>query len=109
MPGNQLDLFGEGQGSQLATPPAIPEHVRKLAEALPRHVHLGASTWTFPGWAGLVYHRAYPNQRSFVRDSLAEYAQYPLFRTVGVDRAHYAPLTALDWQAYAQQLPLGFQ
>lgn len=104
----QLDLFG--LASDRAEPPAqYPESIRALAAALPEHVHLGTSSWTFEGWKGLVYQRAYPNQRSFVRDSLREYAQYPLFRTVGVDRAHYAPLGADDWRAYAEQLPPQFR
>lgn len=107
MGNTQLDLFGQAEAGASA-PPTYPASVRELAAALPPHVHLGTSSWTFPGWVGLVYQRAYPSQRSFVRDSLAEYARYPLFKTVGVDRAHYAPLSVEDWQAYAAQLPPRF-
>ncbi|HEX6239906.1 MAG TPA: DUF72 domain-containing protein [Polyangiales bacterium] len=108
MRADQLDLFGAvpeqaGGGRSL-----YPESVGALAAALPQHVHLGTSSWTFPGWQGLVYLRSYASQRSFIRDSLREYAQYPLFKTVGVDRAHYAPLNADEWRAYAAQLPSGF-
>jgi uncharacterized protein YecE (DUF72 family) len=104
----QLDLFGATE-AVLASPATYPEPIQALAAALPEHVHLGTSSWTFEGWKGLVYQRTYANQRSFVRDSLREYAQYPLFKTVGVDRAHYAPLGVDDWRAYAQQLPPRFR
>jgi uncharacterized protein YecE (DUF72 family) len=103
----QLDLFAEPGGSA-EKPTEYPESVHQLGAALPSHVHLGTSSWTFAGWSGLVYLRTYPNQRSFVRESLSEYARYPLFKTVGVDRAHYAPLSADDWRAYAAQLPPRF-
>jgi uncharacterized protein YecE (DUF72 family) len=105
---DQLDLFGQAV-AQVPRGPAYPEALHALAAALPPHVHLGTSSWTFPGWSGLVYLRSYPSQRSFVQESLKEYAQYPLFKTVGVDRAHYAPLSVADWRTYAAQLPPGFR
>lgn len=103
---NQLDLFG---------PPPEPEpepwdpELLRVARALPPHVRMGTSSWTFPGWEGMVYRKPYKNQKAFTRDSLAEYAQYPLFGTAGVDRSHYAPLTEQDWRAYAEQLPGDFR
>ena len=83
--------------------------LRDLAARLPAHVRLGTSSWTFPGWAGIVYHRRYRSERAFVRESLAEYAQHPLFRTVGIDRSYYGPLEAKELAAYAAQLPAGFR
>jgi uncharacterized protein YecE (DUF72 family) len=104
----QLDLFGT-----LVRPPepahAPPRELVELAHKLPAHVRMGTSSWTFPGWAGLVYRKHYPNQRLFTRESLAEYAHHPLFRTVGIDRSHYAPLGAEDLASYAAQLPPGFR
>jgi uncharacterized protein YecE (DUF72 family) len=104
----QLDLFGAA-----ALPPAPrhepPRELVELGRKLPAHVRLGTSSWTFPGWSGLVYRKHYPNQKAFTRDSLAEYAQHPLFHTVGIDRSHYAPLSEQDLASYAAQLPRGFR
>ncbi|MCA9612444.1 MAG: DUF72 domain-containing protein [Sandaracinus sp.] len=100
----QLDLF--------AAPPQEParkdERLEELASRLPRNLRLGTSSWTFPGWAGLVYQRRYPNNTTFVRESLGEYARYPLFRTVGMDRSHYAPVSERELRDYAALLPEGF-
>ena len=80
-----------------------------LAARLPSFVRLGTSSWTFPGWAGLVYQRRYRNQSVFARESLAEYATHPLFRTVGIDRSFYGPLREEELRRYASQLPPGFR
>ena len=37
---------------------------------------MGTSSWTFPGWAGLVYEKRYGSSQQFTRDSLAEYARH---------------------------------
>ena len=47
-------------------------------------------------------------QADLARDGLREYARYPLFGTVGIDRSYYAPLSADDLKRYAGQLPPGF-
>ncbi len=107
----QLDLFARAQAAEPASPPAPRRDptLVALAEALPAHLRLGTSSWTFPGWAGLVYHDTYPSQKAFTQRSLAEYARFPLFRTVGIDRSHYAPLDAPTLAAYGAQLPAGFR
>lgn len=99
----QLDLFGQ------AAPTGPSESIRQLGAQLPAGLRFGTSTWTFPGWAGLVYHRRYRNPQAFTRESLREYAEHPLFRTVGIDRSFYAPLTREELRAYASQLPPGFR
>ncbi len=115
----QLDLFGAeaalGGEEPLApavSPPEPGEGARKafveLAARLPSHVRLGTSSWTFPGWAGLVYHRRYPSQKAFVQESLLEYARVPLFRTVGIDRSYYGPIPAPELAAMRAQLSEGF-
>ena len=105
----QLDLFDRPDANE--TDPA--EDKRRSLEALrarlPGKLRFGTSSWTFPGWAGLVYHRRYPNQRAFLRDSLGEYASHPLMRTVGIDRGYYAPVPAEDLAGYAAQLPGDFR
>ncbi|MEM9068898.1 MAG: DUF72 domain-containing protein [Myxococcota bacterium] len=82
--------------------------VRRLAETIPAGVRFGTSSWTFPGWAGLVYHKRYANRPAFVRESLREYASHPLFGTVGIDRSFYNPIPVEDFALYASQLPDGF-
>ena len=79
-----------------------------LARAVPAHVRFGTSSWTFDGWKGLVYRKRYGNRDRFVKESLREYAGFPLFRTVGVDRSYYAPLREQEWRDYAELLPAGF-
>lgn len=103
---SQLELFGAPALPPLPEPdPALC----RIAAGVPDHVRFGTSSWTFPGWKGLVYQRSYANQRQFVRESLAEYARYPLFRTVGIDRSFYKPLEDQELAAYAAQLPQGFE
>ena len=68
----------------------------------------GTSSWTYPGWKGLVYSRDYPATGAVARQ-LAEYARWPLFRTVGIDSFFYRPATAATLKAYAEALPPGFR
>jgi len=80
--------------------------------AVPDLIKFGTSTWTYEGWQGLIYTKAYPKGR-FKQDCLAEYARYeyrgqPLFRTVGLDQTFYRPPTEAQLAHYAQQLPPGF-
>ena len=79
-----------------------------LASRLPAGVHFGTSSWSFPGWKGLVYSGA-RTQTALAREGLREYATHPLLTTVGVDRSYYAPMPAEDLQAWATQLPDGFR
>ena len=54
-------------------------------------MHLGTSSWTFPGWKGLVWDGHYSDTQ-LSKHGLAAYAQHPLFRTVTLDRTFYRPL-----------------
>jgi uncharacterized protein YecE (DUF72 family) len=85
-----------------------PEEVQALGRELPEGIHLGGSTWSFPGWAGLVYDRSYSQSR-LAHEGLAAYARHPLFRGVGVDRTHYMPVAPEDLEEYKEQVPEGFQ
>ena len=120
-PGRQVDvekrigrerLWGDGQlalfGAEV--PPAAPDaRLADVGSRLPASVRLGTSSWTFPGWAGLVYRERYRSEKDFVRRSLSEYARHPLFRTVCIDRSFYAPLRRDELADYAEQLPEGFR
>jgi uncharacterized protein YecE (DUF72 family) len=70
-------------------------------------VRFGASSWNYPGWKGLVYHRDYEGRGASAR-MLEEYARFPLFRTVGIDSSFYAPPAEDVLAAYAERLPPGF-
>ena len=52
-------------------------------------------SWSYPGWAGIVY-RAPVAVKDLSRHGLAAYARHPLLRTVEIDRTYYQPLPAAD-------------
>ena len=79
-----------------------------LAETLPKGLHLGTSSWYFPGWSGLVWDGDY-EQSVLSKHGLAAYAQHPLLRTVSLDRTFYRPISASQFAAYAAQVPDGFR
>jgi uncharacterized protein YecE (DUF72 family) len=110
-PQNQLALFDLGlrsESERRGVGAALqPEEVVELGRRLPGEIHLGGSTWSFPGWAGLVYDRTYAQGR-LAREGLAAYARHPLFRAVGVDRTHYSPVEAAELTAYREVVPDGF-
>ena len=90
----------------IAQPP--DDVLRTLAQALSPRIHLGTSSWSFPGWAGLVWagmHR----EAELARDGLGAYAEHPLLRTVSLDRSFYRPLTAEQYAGYAAQVPADFR
>jgi uncharacterized protein YecE (DUF72 family) len=91
----------------VAAQPADAEQ-EALAAALPAQLHLGGSSWTYPGWAGLVWDKRYSEQQ-LSRSGLAAYAQHPLLRAVSIDRGFYRPLTASQYERYAVQVPAGFR
>jgi uncharacterized protein YecE (DUF72 family) len=119
----QLELFGStrqepaGRGvagraprrPSLAVGPAdVPAEVQAVARRLPAHLYLGTSSWSFPGWAGLVYDRE-ASKEKLAREGLSAYACHPLLRAVGIDRTYYAPLSAAELARYAAAVPDGFR
>lgn len=79
-----------------------------IAERLPAGVRPGTSSWSFPGWAGLVYDRT--ADRSLpARRGLAACAAHPLFTTVCIDRSFHGPLSVAEWRGLAEQMPAGFR
>jgi uncharacterized protein YecE (DUF72 family) len=87
--------------------PAQPE-LEGIAARLPDAIHLGTSTWSFPGWRGIVYGDDYSNTK-LSRDGLAAYGAHPLLRCVSIDRSFYAPLSLAEYARYASQVPDGFR
>ncbi len=96
----QPQLFDSTPAVGPAEPPA---EVRELGRALPPKVSLGTSTWTFPGWAGVVWDRPAPKP-VLVDEGLAAYAAHPLLGTVGIDRSFWAPLAAEQCAAWVRQV-----
>jgi uncharacterized protein YecE (DUF72 family) len=92
-----------------AVGPAVVGHeIGELARQLPRALHLGTSSWYFPGWRGIVWDRA-ASESTLARHGLAAYARHPLLTGVGIDRSFYAPLSAAQYAAYARQVPAHFR
>jgi uncharacterized protein YecE (DUF72 family) len=82
--------------------------VKALGAALPPTLYLGTSSWTFPGWKGLVYDREVSAAR-LSREGLLAYSQYPVLRAAGIDRTFYGPISAATFATYAAQVPEGFR
>jgi uncharacterized protein YecE (DUF72 family) len=89
-------------------PAAVDDVLIELARALPPRLRIGTSSWNFPGWAGLVWDREYPETK-LSKQGLSAYARHPLFRTVSLDRAFYRPLSVEQYAAYAAQVPDDFR
>src|SRR5512134_2714783 len=111
---SQLDLFGQPPEAAAAadrsadeTLAAVYTEAADLASRIDPRIRFGTSSWSFPGWRGLVYSRAM-SESALSREGLREYARHPLLRTVGIDRSFYAPIPDEDLQRYASQLPDGF-
>ncbi len=106
-PDPQQDLFDglrPDEGVEHAPQPALGA----LAARLPRALRMGTSSWSFPGWRGLVYARHY-REAELARHGLRAYARHPLLRTVGVDRGFYAPLQREEWASFAAAVPGDFR
>jgi uncharacterized protein YecE (DUF72 family) len=122
MPARQLSMFGEPddeaesahrrRGGEPVAAAAIDAATRSTALALCSRIRLGTSSWSFPGWTGLVYaaRNGRPeSEQRLAREGLAAYATQPLFRAVSLDRTFYAPLSAAEFARYAAQVPGEFR
>ncbi len=106
----QLGLF-DGTPEPAAVPvgPAqVSEELAAAAARLPRALRMGTSSWSFPGWEGLVYDRRAP-ETVLARHGLAAYAHHPLLRTVGVDRTFYRSIPPAEFRAMADAVPEDFR
>jgi uncharacterized protein YecE (DUF72 family) len=106
-PGSQLDLFAAGGAPRVDAAPVSLE-VMELAGRLPGLVRMGTSSWSFPGWSGLVW-AGRPGADVLSREGLPAYARHPLLRAAGIDRTFYAPLAAGDLALHADQVPDDFR
>ena len=107
----QLGLFPDeplpAQPSPVG-PVEVGRHLSVVAERLPAGLRMGTSSWSFPGWEGIVYDRR-ASQNTLARHGLPAYAAHPLLRTVGVDRTYYRSITADEFRTYADGVPDDFR
>ncbi|MGB5833241.1 MAG: DUF72 domain-containing protein [Thiohalocapsa sp.] len=96
------------RGQKIVDPVETDQELTTLAAGLNTRLRLGTSSWSFPGWAGLVYASTTAKQ-TLSRDGLTAYSRHPLLRTVGVDSGFYAPLDARRLACYAEQVPPDFR
>ena len=105
---DQLSLFGAPPPRSPVGPAPVRPELKALAAALPRSVRFGTSSWSFPGWVGLVWDRK-ATDRVLSRHGLAAYAQHPLLRAVGLDRTHYQPMDEAAMAGLAAAVPDDFR
>lgn len=82
--------------------------LRALGDRLPHNLYFGTSSWSYPGWHGLVYDGQY-TESLLSRKGLQACAQHPLIRAAGIDRGFYGPIPLNDYMSYAAQVPEGFR
>lgn len=102
----QLPLFGGDQTARVeaaSIEPLVTGDDLAVAARVPSWIHFGTSSWSFPGWTGIVWKGRHEGD-DLARAGLGAYAQHPLFRTASVDRSYYGPLRAADVELYAKQL-----
>jgi uncharacterized protein YecE (DUF72 family) len=107
----QFSLFDTAPPPSVSKAPAAAAHAAELAALgarMPARLRLGTSSWSFPGWAGLVYGGTY-GESELARQGLSAYAAHPVLRAVGIDRTFYAPIGRADYAAYAAQVPGDFR
>jgi uncharacterized protein YecE (DUF72 family) len=107
---HQDDLFGEASieaAAAIAPAEPAPEVVR-VAQSRPKNVHYGTSSWSFPGWEGIVYAGKH-TASALAHRGLAAYARHPLLNCVGIDRTFYAPVAHEELERYAAAVPEDFR
>ncbi len=89
--------------------PCVPsEALQALGHALPSRLYLGTSSWTSPGWEGIVYGAHY-DDKTLSQRGLTAYSKHPLLNCVSIDRSFYAPVDDATYQRYAEQVPNSFR
>lgn len=106
------DATASPQASRVGAAPAIEpwlELASELEAAFGKRLHLGTSSWYFPGWSGLVWDAREYNEAELSRHGLAAYARHPLLRTVSLDRTFYRAIDAATYAKLARQTPDDFR
>jgi uncharacterized protein YecE (DUF72 family) len=108
--GHMQDLFGGPPGgAQVVVRPAVPDpRLLEVARRLPKNLHLGTSSLSFPGWEGIVYAEQY-RVAVLARHGLRAYAQHPLLNALNIDSTFYRPQTAEQLSQHAAEVPENFR
>lgn len=114
----QEDLFGHPEESGPSSPKrqraagvqpaAFAAYCYDVASVLPPQLRMGVSTWSYPGWDGLVWQGHY-SESVLSKKGLTALSQHPLMRTVCIDRTFWRPLTTEQYAHYAAQVPDDFR
>lgn len=108
----QLSLFGQPADSAVTSADvqgaAPSDATRQLAQRLGPLLHLGTSSWSFPGWHGVVYEGVH-DEAQLARDGIGAYARHPLLRTVSIDRTYYEPIERSAFEDYARRVSEDFR
>lgn len=113
----QNSLFDESEdaapksakkSSRVVEPAVANSELISLAQLFPSHLRLGTSSWSCPGWDGLVWGGEY-SESNLSRYGLTAYTKHPLFRTVSVDRGFYRPMNVMQFAEYASQVGEDFR
>jgi uncharacterized protein YecE (DUF72 family) len=108
-PKEQKDLFGGPPGGAQVVRPAVPEpRLLEVARRLPKNLHLGTSSLSFPGWEGIVYAEQY-RVAVLARHGLRAYAQHPLLNALNIDSTFYRPQTVEQLSQHAAEVPENFR
>lgn len=97
-------MFGAPSAKSPLGLAAEAEALHELARRMPEQLRMGTSSWTFPGWERLVWDRPV-TARVLAKQGLPVYARHPLFRTVGLDRTYYGPMSADELRGQVAGLP----
>ena len=111
MADTQIDLFGivDAPPTPRPLPPApLNSEDAALCRSLPARLYLGTSSWSFPGWAGIVYGGHY-STKQLANAGLPAYAGLGPFKTVCVDRGYYGPISVDEYRRYAADVPEDFR
>jgi uncharacterized protein YecE (DUF72 family) len=105
----QPDLFDPPPAGMSPVRPAVPsDEVVRVAQRVPKNLHFGTSSWSFPGWVGLVYDQLY-SVSQLARHGLAAYARHPLLTAVNLDSPFYKVPAPEQITAYAAAVPEHFR
>lgn len=105
----QPDLFGPLPAAPEIVRAAVPdEQVLRIGARLPKNLHFGTSSWSFPGWVGIVYAQLY-TASVLARYGLPAYARHPLLNAVNLDSTFYKVQTTEQLASYAADVPENFR
>lgn len=106
-PENDPAPLGGSRPDTIEPADPAPTHA-DIASRISPLLRLGTSSWSFPGWGGLVWRKRHDAQ-SLAKRGLEIYARHPLLSAVGLDRSFYAPVPIADMRLYNEQTPADFR